>query len=113
MSKAIEPTPAAVRDAIARGDLAQAAKALTDVIASDSRADWAFIHLIALLANHGRHADALVVARRAIAANPERAAAHDQLGTLLSLENDLPAGERHFRCALELASPGAGPRANP
>jgi Flp pilus assembly protein TadD len=112
MSKAIEPTPAAVRDAIARGDLAGAAKALTDVIASDPRADWAFINLTALLANHGRNADALVVARRAIVANPENAAAHDQLGSLLSLENDLPAGEWHFRRALECGGPNAGPLAN-
>jgi Flp pilus assembly protein TadD len=112
MSRPIEPTPAAVRDAISRGDLAGAAQALTDVIASDRRADWAFINLIALLANHGGRADALVVARRAIVANPDNAAAHDQLGTLLSLENDLPAGEWHFRRALETGGTNAGPLAN-
>jgi Flp pilus assembly protein TadD len=96
MSKAIEPTPSAVRDALARGDLAGAAQALADIVAVDRRADWAFIQLIALLANHGRNADALTVARRAIVANPGNAAAHEQLGTLLTLENDLPAGEWHF-----------------
>ncbi len=112
MTQSIEPTPAAVRDAIARGDLAGAAKVLTDVVASDRRADWAFINLIALLANHGRRADALVVARRAIVANPENAAAHDQLGSLLSVENDLPAGEWHFRRALETGGANAGPLAN-
>src|SRR5262245_6621657 len=109
MSRAIEPTPAAVRDAIARGDLSGAAQALADIVARDPGADWAFIHLIALLANHGRHADALGVARRAIVANPRNAAAHDQLGTLLSLENDLPSGEWHFRRALETGGANAGP----
>jgi Tfp pilus assembly protein PilF len=112
MSRPIEPTPAAVRDAIARGDLEGAAKALADVIANDRHADWAFINLISLLANHGKRADALVVARRAIVANPGNAAAHDQLGTLLSWENDLPAGEWHYRRALETGGTNAGPLAN-
>src|SRR5262245_44789701 len=112
MSRSIESTPAAVRDAIARGDVAGAAQALADIIASDRRADWAFINLIALLANHGRRADALVVARRAIVANPENADAHEQLGTLLSLENDLPAGEWHYKRALEAGRTNAGRLAN-
>ena len=38
--------------------------------------------------------------------------AHDQLGTLLSVENDLPAGEWHFRRALETGGTNAGPLAN-
>ena len=112
MSRPIEPTPAAVRDAIARGDLEGAAKALTDVIARDNRADWAFVNLISLMANHGKRADAIVVARRAIVANPDNAAAHDQLGTLFSWENDLPAGEWHYRRALETGGTNAGPLAN-
>lgn len=112
MSRPIEPTPAAVRDAIARGDLEGAAKALTDVIASDRGADWAFVHLISLLANHGKRADAQVVARRAIVANPDNAGAHDQLGTLFSWENDLPAGEWHYRRALQSGGTHAGPLAN-
>ena len=112
MPKSIEPTPAGVSEAIARGDLTGAAKALNDIIAYDRRADWAFIQLIALLANHGARADALAVARRAIVANPENAAAHEQLGTLLSWENDLPAGEWHYRRALEAGGMNAGPLAN-
>ena len=109
---AIEPTPASVRDAIARGDVAGAAKVLTEVVANDRHADWAFVNLTALLANHGRRADALVVARRAIVANPGNALAHEQLGTLLTLENDLPAGEWHFRRALEAGGTSAGALAN-
>jgi Flp pilus assembly protein TadD len=112
MSRPIEPTPEAVRDAIARGDLEGAAKALTDAIAADRHADWAFVNLISLLANHGKRADALVVARRAIGANPGNAGAHDQLGTLLSWENDLPAGEWHYRRAIEAGGRNAGPLAN-
>jgi Tfp pilus assembly protein PilF len=112
MSQAIEPTAAGVRDAIGRGDVAGAAKALTDIIASDRRADWAFIDLITLLAGHGRHADALALARRAIVAHPGNAILHDQFGTLLSEANDLPAGEWHFRRALELGGPKAAPLAN-
>ncbi len=112
VSKSIEPTPAAVRDAIARGDVAGAAQTLTGIIANDRRADWAFINLIALLANLGRRADALAVARRAIVGNPANAVAHEQLGSLLSVENDLPAGEWHFRRALEAGGTNAGPLAN-
>ncbi len=112
MPQPIEPTPAAVRDAIARGDVAGAAKVLSEVVANDRHADWAFVNLTALLANHGSRADALVVARRAIVANPGNALAHEQLGNLLTLENDLPAGEWHFRRALDVGGTSAGTLAN-
>ncbi len=112
MSNAIEPTAAAVSQAIARGDVAGAAKALAAIIAADRGADWAFNDLITLLAGSGRRVEALQLARRAIVANPGNAGAHDRLGTLLSEQNDLTAGEWHFRRALELGGSAAAPLAN-
>ena len=112
MSDAIEPTAAAVRQAIARGDVAGAAKTLAGIIAADRGADWAFNDLITLLAGNGRRVEALQLARRAIVANPGNAGAHDRLGTLLSEQNDLTAGEWHFRRALDLGGPEAAPLAN-
>lgn len=112
MSQSNATTAAAVRDAIARGDIARAAKALTEVIKGDRRADWAYNDLITLLAEHGRPTEALQLARKALAANPDNAVAHDRIGTLLSEQNDLPAGEWHFRRALELGGPNPATLAN-
>ena len=50
----------------------------------------------------GRHADAQTLARTALRVNPLNAQAHNLFGTILSQLNDLPAGEWHFRRALEL-----------
>src|SRR6185436_5519499 len=77
------------------------------VIAIDTGADWAFNDLANLLYSHGRQSDAEQVARAALRANPANGDAHFIFGTLLSELNDLPAGEWHFRRALELA--GAQP----
>ncbi len=112
MSQAISPTAAGVRDAIARGDVKGAAEVLTRVIKNDRRADWAYNDLITLFAAHGRRAEAEQVARRALADNPDNAGAHDRLGTLLSEQNDLPAGEWHFRRALALGGPNPATLAN-
>ncbi|MGH8196571.1 MAG: tetratricopeptide repeat-containing sulfotransferase family protein [Steroidobacteraceae bacterium] len=102
MTQAINPTAAGVRDALGRGDIKGAAEVLTRIIASDRRADWAYNDLITLFAAHGRRAEAEQLARRALMVNPDNYGAHDRLGTLLSEQNDLPAGEWHFRRALEL-----------
>ena len=112
MSQAIHPAATRVRDAIARGDIQDAASTLTKVIASDRGADWAYNDLITLLAAHGRRVEAEQVARRALAGNPDNAVAHDRLATLLSEQNDLPAGEWHFRRALELAGQTPGVLSN-
>src|SRR5262249_36631132 len=77
--------------------------ALQEIIKIDLSADWAFNDLIRLLYQHGHRANAEQVARMALRANPRNADAHDLFGTILSELNDLPAGEWHFRRALELA----------
>jgi len=112
MTQPNDTTAAVVREAIARGDIARAAKALTEVIKGDRRADWAYNELITLLAAHGKSTEALRLARKALAVNPDNAVAHDRIGTLLSEQNDLPAGEWHFRRALEVGGPNPAALAN-
>jgi Flp pilus assembly protein TadD len=112
MSQANDPSAAAVRDALARGDVQGAARILTGIISADRRADWAYNDLITLLAGHGRGGEAEKLARAALRINPDNAGAHDRFGVLLSEQNDLPAGEWHFRRALELAGRQAGVLAN-
>jgi Tfp pilus assembly protein PilF len=86
-----------------RGQFGQAARTLDTVIGIDPRADWAFNELVQLFQAHGRLADAEKVARAGLRANPRNAQVHSLFGTILSESNDLPAGEWHFRHALELA----------
>src|ERR1700749_2234360 len=86
-----------------RGQLGEAARTLDTVIGINSRADWAYNELIKLLLTHGKTADAEQVARAALRANPGNAQAHNVFALLISNLNDLPAGEWHFRRALELA----------
>lgn len=112
MSQANNPAAAGVQEAIARGDVKGAAEILTRIIANDRGADWAYNELIRLLAASGRRAEAEQVARRALAENPDNTGAHDRIGTLLSEQNDLPAGEWHFRRALELGGPNPATLAN-
>jgi Flp pilus assembly protein TadD len=100
------------REAVARGDVAQAATALQEIIKIDLGADWAFNDLIRLLYQHGHGANAEQVARMALRANPRNAEAHDLFGTILSELNDLPAGEWHFRRALELGGEQAAVLSN-
>ena len=85
-----------------RGELAAAAETLKTVLKGEPRADWAYNELTELLYTMGRHADAQTLARTALRVNPLNAQAHDLFGTILSQLNDLPAGEWHFRRALEL-----------
>jgi Flp pilus assembly protein TadD len=86
-----------------RGQLGEAARTLDTVIGINSRADWAYNELIQLLMAHGKVTDAEQVARAALRANPGNAPAHNVFGLLISNLGDLPAGEWHFRRALELA----------
>lgn len=90
-----------------RGQFGQAARTLDTVIGIDPRADWAYNELVQLFMAHGKAEDAEKVARAALRANPRNAHAHNLFGTLLSEMNNLPAGEWHFRSALELAGPQA------
>ncbi len=90
-----------------RGQFGQAARTLDTVIGIDRRADWAFNDLIQLFMTHGKLPDAEKVARAALRANPANAQAHNLFGYILSEMNDLPAGEWHFRQALEFAGPQA------
>jgi Tfp pilus assembly protein PilF len=90
-----------------RGQFGQAARTLDTVIGIDPRADWAYNELIQLFMAHGKPEDAEKVARAALRANPRNAHAHNLFGTILSEMNNLPAGEWHFRSALELSGPQA------
>jgi Tfp pilus assembly protein PilF len=90
-----------------RGQFGQAARTLDTVIGIDPRADWAYNELVELFMVHGKPEDAEKVARAALRANPRNAHAHNLFGTILSEMNNLPAGEWHFRSALELSGPQA------
>ena len=90
-----------------RGQFGQAARTLDTVIGIDQRADWAYNELVQLFMVHGKPEDAEKVARAALRANPRNAHAHNLFGTILSEMNNLPAGEWHFRSALELSGPQA------
>jgi hypothetical protein len=56
--------------------------------------------------------DALAARAQGARGQSDNAVAHDRIGTLLSEQNDLPAGEWHFRRALELGGPNPAPLAN-
>jgi Tfp pilus assembly protein PilF len=101
-----------VRKALAAGDTTRAIRTLTETIASDPAADWAYVDLIALLANLGRIDEADPLAREALTRRPDDARLHDLMGTLLSEQNELKAGEWHFRRALALAGARAEVLAN-
>src|SRR5580698_8267395 len=87
-----------------RGQFGEAARTLDTVIGINVRADWAYNELIQLLMTHGKTADAEQVARAALRANPANSQAHNVFGLIISDMHDLPAGEWHFRRALELTS---------
>ena len=90
-----------------RGQFAQAARTFDTVIGLDPSADWAFNGLIQLFLGHGKLLDAEKIARAALRTNPRNPQAHNLFGYILSEMNNLPAGEWHFRRALELAGPQA------
>lgn len=84
------------------GNLLAAAETLKSLLTREPRTDWAYNELTELLLIMRRHGDADTLARTALRVNPLNAQAHNLLGTVLSEQNDLPAGEWHFRRALEL-----------
>ena len=85
-----------------RGQFGEAARTLDTVIGINPRVDWAYNELVQLLMAHGKSGDAEQVARAALRANPANGQAHNVFGLLLTDLHDLPAGEWHFRRALEL-----------
>jgi tetratricopeptide (TPR) repeat protein len=85
------------------GNLLAAAETLKSLLTREPRTDWAYNELTELLLIMRRHGDADTLARTALRVNPLNAQAHNLFGTVLSEQNDLPAGEWHFRRALELA----------
>jgi Tfp pilus assembly protein PilF len=95
-----------------RGQFGQAARTFDTIIGIDPRATWAFNQLVQLFMTHGKLGDAEKVARAALRADPLDAQAHNLFGYILSEMNDLPAGEWHFRRALELGGPQAAFLAN-
>lgn len=94
------------------GDLDGATGLLKRVLAEDPRADWAYNELIELLFARGKRVESEALARVALRVNPRNARAHDLFGSILSELNDLPAGEWHFRRALELDGEQAAVLAN-
>jgi len=90
-----------------RGQFTDAARTFDTVIGIDPSADWAFNGLIQLFLSHGKLADAEKLARAALRTNPRNPQGHNLFGYILSEMNNLPAGEWHFRRALELAGPQA------
>jgi Tfp pilus assembly protein PilF len=102
MSTPAHPLQARYFEQRSRGELAAATETLKAVLKGDPRADWAYNELTELFYASGRHADALTLARTALRVNPLNAQGHNLFGTILSQLNDLPAGEWHFRRALQL-----------
>jgi len=85
-----------------KGELTAAIDTLKQVLKEDPKADWAYNELIELWFGRGKRSDAEALARVALRINPRNGQAHQLFGTILSEANDLPAGEWHFRRALEL-----------
>lgn len=112
MSAPAHPLQARYFEQRSRGELAAATETLKTVLKGDPRADWAYNELIELLYTGGRHADAQTLARTALRVNPLNAQGHNLYGTILSQLNDLPAGEWHFRRAIELGGEQAPYLAN-
>lgn len=94
------------------GDLDGATGVLKRVLAEDPRADWAYNELVELLFAGGKRVESEALARVALRVNPRNARAHELFGSILSELNDLPAGEWHFRRALELGGEQAPVMAN-
>ena len=85
-----------------QADIAAAIATLKQALNENPHADWAYNELIELWFARGKRADAEALARVALRLNPQNAQAHQLFATILSEANDLPAGEWHFRRALEL-----------
>lgn len=102
MNTHVHPLHATYVEQRRAGNLVAAAGTLKTVLKNDPHADWAYNELIEMLYAAGRRADAETLSRTALRVNPANARAHSLFGALLSEANDLPAGEWHFRRALQL-----------
>jgi Tfp pilus assembly protein PilF len=102
MNSTVNPHAARYAELRRSGDLNAATEVLKRALTDDPRADWAYNELIELLFAGGKRTEAEALARVALRVNPRNPRAHELFGTILSELNDLPAGEWHFRRAVEL-----------
>jgi hypothetical protein len=96
-----------VRAAVAKGELKRASDLLASVLRADADCGWAYIETIGLLRNAGHLEGAADFARRGLARLPDDVRLHEQFANLLSEDNELVAGEWHFRRALDLGGRSA------
>jgi len=80
-----------------------AAQKLSDLIKLDSSQIWAYHELANILQRFAKSGDAKDLIRQALLVDSKNAQSHVVFGTLLAEENNLIAGEWHFRRALELS----------
>ncbi len=77
-----------------------AAQLLSDVLKIDAKQIWAYQKLSNIYSHFGKHDEAKNLIRQALLIDSNDANSHLIFGTLLSEENNLVAGEWHFRRAL-------------
>jgi Flp pilus assembly protein TadD len=80
-----------------------AAHHLSNLLKIDATQTWAYHELAAIFQRFAKSEEAKDLIRQALLVDSENAQSHAVFGTLLAEENNLIAGEWHFRRALELS----------
>jgi Flp pilus assembly protein TadD len=80
-----------------------AAQTLSNLLKIDATQLWAYHELANILQRFAKPEEAKDMIRQALLVDSKNAQSHTLLGTLLAEENNLIAGEWHFRRALELS----------